>query len=691
MKVCFLSLLLVLFCFSAPIGAQSPEPTLPPVFVNSTRLRDIEQPASQVPGKVIVVTAEDIQKLGARTVQEVLEYQTGVVVYDAVGNEFQKTVDLRGFNGQPVPATSVFVDGVRINEPDFNTINFDLVPIEDIDRIEILPGTATVFGRNALGGVINIATKRGRSDRPHVGFDLGGGSYGRQKYSFSTDGPLPISNFDYYFGVTRELTNGFRDEFDPRDAGGRITRLLAKLGYRLGESTEATFAYTRVLDNLSQAGSLPGSFLRVDRNGNITPGDSSASNLHQLAFNLTQKLLSGFSAAVNSFFRHNDQESFVRGLSSTSTLETATLSGGSTVQLSHDGTIFGRKNLAGLGVEYGHNRFDSTSTSAFICCAGTFVTEQLTKENVAGIYFTDSLTLLDSLIFTAGFRYDWDRLDFTGKTDPTLSGAKQFTHFSPKSGLVYTPRQNLSLYFSYSEGMRVPTVQEIFALGPFGSNLNLKEMTSRNFEIGVKGKPLEWAEASIAVYTMPVRDEILFIATDPLDPFSGRNENIKKTLRRGIEMSLRARSATWIDGFINYTVTKATFEKDFFIPGINFIDPPRLVRKGDELPAVPRHRVGVGVNVRPLEGWILSLLGSYVSGQYQLRDEPNQAKQVADHFVLNSRVAYQWRQWTAHVTLNNLTNRKYSTSGILVGDPFNESFRVPAPGFNVFARLSFRY
>lgn len=691
MKVCLLLLLLILFWFSAPAGAQSPEPTLPPVLVNSTRLKDIEQPASQVPGKVIVVTADDIEKLGARTVQEVLEYQTGVVVYDAVGNEFQKTVDLRGFNGQPVPATSVFVDGVRINEPDFNTINFDLVPIEDIDRIEILPGTATVFGRNALGGVINITTKRGRRDRPHVGFDLGGGSYGRQKYSFSTDGPLPMANFDYYFGVTRELTNGFRDEFDPRDAGGRITRLLAKLGYRLGESTDATFAYTRVLDNLSQAGSLPGSFLRVDRNGNITPGDSSASNLHQLAFNLTQKLPSGFSAAVNSFFRHNDQESFVRGLSSTSTLETATQSGGGTVQLSHDGTIFGRKNLAGLGVEYGHNRFDSTSTSAFICCAGTFVTEQLTKENVVGIYFTDSLTLLDSLIFTAGFRYDWDRLDFTGKTDPTLSGAKQFTHFSPKTGLVYTPVQNLSLYFSYSEGMRVPTVQEIFALGPFGSNLNLKEMTSRNFEIGVKGKPLEWAEASIAVYAMPVRDEILFIATDPLDPFSGRNENIKKTLRRGIEMSLKARPATWIDGFINYTVTKATFEKDFFIPGINFIDPPRLVRKGDELPAVPRHRVGVGVNVRPLEGWIFSLLGSYVSGQYQLRDEPNQSKQVADYFVLNSRVAYQWRQWTTHVTLNNLTNRKYSTSGILVGDPFNESFRVPAPGFNVFAGLSLRY
>jgi len=209
--------------------------------------------------------------------------------------------------------------------------------------------------------------------------------------------------------------------------------------------------------------------------------------------------------------------------------------------------------------------------------------------------------------------------------------------------------------------------------------------------VGLKSKPLQWLEASIALYYMPVRDEILFIATDPLDPFSGRNENIKRTLRRGVEASIRARPVTWMDGFINYSVMKATFENDFFIPGINFIDPPRLVKKGDELPAVPRHRVGVGVNVRPFDGLTFSLLGSYVSGQYQLRDEPNQAKKVADYFVLNSRIAYQWRQWTTHVTLNNLTNRKYSTSGILVGNPFNESFRVPAPGFNVFAGLSFKY
>ncbi len=687
-----LAAFLFFFLPSTVLGAEPPrEATLDPVVVTDTRLRDIEQPQSRVPGKVVVITAEEVQSLGAKTIQEVLQYQTGIVLYDQIGNEFQQTIDLRGFNGQPVPATSVFVDGVRVNEPDFNSTNFDLIPIESIERIEIMPGTATVFGRNALGGVINITTKRGRKDKLHMGFELGGGSFGRQKYSFNSDGPLPIPNFDYIFGVTRELTNGFRDEVDPRDTGARISRLFTKLGYRMGENTDASLAYTRVLNDLSQAGSLPGSLLRVDRNRNLTPGDFAASNLHQIAFNLRQKLPAGYSAAVNGFFRRNDQESFVRGLSSTSTLETATRSAGTTVQLTHDATIFERKNVATFGVEYGHNRFDSTSNSEFICCPGAFITEQLTRENVVGVYFTDSLTLLDSLVASAGFRYDWDRLDFTGKTDPSLSGTRQFTQISPKAGLVYTPVQDLSLYFSYSEGMRVPTVQEIFALGPFGSNLNLTAMKSRNFELGLKSKPLEWIEASIALYTMPVRDEILFIATDPLDPFSGRNENIKKTRRRGIEVSLKARPAASIDGFINYSVMKSTFEKEFFIPGINFIDPPRLVKKGDELPAVPRHRVGLGGNVRPLDGWTVSIFGTYVSNQYQLRDEPNQAKKVHDYFVINNRVAYQWRQWTAHVALNNLTDRKYATSGILVGNPFNESFRVPAPGFNVFAGLSFRY
>ena len=670
--------LLYLFFTSTVHGAEPPrEDTLDPVVVTDTRLRDVDQPANRVPGKVIVVTADEIQNLGAKTIQEALQYQTGIVLYDGVGNEFQQTVDMRGFNAQPVTATSVFVDGVRVNEPDFNTINFDLIPIEDIERIEILPGTATVFGRNALAGVINITTKRGRRDRPHFGFNIGGGSYGRQRYSFNTDGPLPISNFDYYFGVTRELTNGYREEFGSRHAGATITRLLAKLGYRLGDNTDASLAYTRVLDSISQAGSLPASLLRVDRNFNITPGDQSQSNLHQVALNLKQKLPAGFSVALNGFFRRNDIELFNRGLSSESTLNTETRSGGTTIQASHEGAILTKKNLLTLGFEYARNNFDSANSGIFLP-SFTFRNMRSTKEDVAGIFLTDGFHLFEWLAIHGGLRYDWDRLDFTDEIDPTLSGNKTYHRVSPKAGLVYTPIKNLSFSFSYSEGVRIPTVDELFAQGPFGSNPDLKAMKSRNFELGAKAQLQDWLDASLALFYTPVRDEILFIVTDPIF-FFGRNENIARTLRRGIELSLKARYQKWLDVFLNYTAMKATFETDVLLFS-------GQVRKGDELPLVPRHRVGVGVNTYPIEGLTVSLFGNYVGAQFMQSDEPNQAKKIADYFVLNSRIGYQWKQWTGYVNFNNLTNRKYSTSGILV----NEPFRVPAPGFNVFAGLSYR-
>jgi iron complex outermembrane receptor protein len=283
------------------------------------------------------------------------------------------------------------------------------------------------------------------------------------------------------------------------------------------------------------------------------------------------------------------------------------------------------------------------------------------------------------LVLSAGLRYDWDRLNFTDNLDETLSGVKSYNQVSPKTGLVYTPLKNLSFSFSYSEGMRVPTVDELFAQGPFGSNPDLKAMTSRNFELGAKANLAHWFDASLALFYTPVRDEILFIVTDPVN-FFGRNENIDKTLRRGVELSLKARYQKWLDAFVNYTATKATFETDVLLFS-------GQVRKGDELPLVPRHRVGVGVNTYPLDGLTLSLFGQYVSDQFMLRDEPNEAKKVADYFILGSRIAYQWKQWTGYVNFNNLTDRKYSTSGILV----NEPFRVPAPGFNVFAGLSFRY
>ena|SRR5438552_8786058 len=86
MKLQGFPLLLILLLCPAITYSQD---TLPPLVVQSTRLKDIDEPISKVPGKVIVITADDIKTLGAKTVQDVLQYQTGVVLYDQVGNDFQ--------------------------------------------------------------------------------------------------------------------------------------------------------------------------------------------------------------------------------------------------------------------------------------------------------------------------------------------------------------------------------------------------------------------------------------------------------------------------------------------------------------------------------------------------------------------------------------------------------------------------
>src|SRR5205085_2310372 len=94
--------------------AEEPNPAqLEEVVVTSTRLPGEPISTYDIPAKVTILTAEQIRLSGAKTFQEAIQYETGIVSYDQNGNPFQSSIDLRGFSGQPFPTTSVFVDGVR--------------------------------------------------------------------------------------------------------------------------------------------------------------------------------------------------------------------------------------------------------------------------------------------------------------------------------------------------------------------------------------------------------------------------------------------------------------------------------------------------------------------------------------------------------------------------------------------------
>ena len=665
------------------------------VVVSSTRLPDAPVDARTLPANVTVITAEEIRKSGAKTVQEAIQGATGIVMYDQVGNAFQQTIDLRGFNGQPAPSTSVFVDGQRINEPDFNTINFDLIPFDTIERIEIIPGPATIYGKNALGGVVNIITKRGGEKRQVTGETLFG-SWGRQRYTLNASGP--IGKFDYYFNLGKEKEDGYRD-----DSGANISRVYGRVGYRPAEETDITLSYTYVTDKLYQAGALPMSVAAVNPRANFTPGDYTDNNSNVVRLTGRQGLPLGFSLNVNGFYRQLDQTQFGVGqpffsgsiLSTAQTIST-TQSWGGTVQLGQNTPLFGRHNNLVFGADAQRNDFGSrlASTSGF----GPFNNRTDTNENILGLYAQDTLSLLPQLLLTAGVRYDQDRIssDFEDTFTPPGVGTKTFYRTNPRAGLTYLIHSDASVYFNYSQGFRVPTFLELFpVIGQ--SNQFLKPITSNNFEFGGKTRLWNWGEASLSLFQSDVRNEIYFTCTN-CDVFSGGydglNRNIDRTRRQGVEASFKGRYNEYFDGMINYTFTEATFQSAFNISTTKTIMP------GNTIPLVPKNRLSVTGNVHPREGMTLSLIGLYVGSQYYLNDETNTQPRLPDYFLLNGRLAYErpvpGGRLTGFLLLNNILNRKYSTSGTMASNTLTgggalEQFVMPAPTFAIYGGLSYRF
>lgn len=145
----------VLACITSAHAQVGKGPSLPTVVVTGTRF---EQGIGDDPVRTNVITAEEIMRSGARFLGEVLEQQTSIQLIDNSGSP-NRQIDLRGFGMTGDQNTLILLDGQRITENELASADLASIPLDSVERIEIIRGSgAVLYGRGATGGTINIIT-----------------------------------------------------------------------------------------------------------------------------------------------------------------------------------------------------------------------------------------------------------------------------------------------------------------------------------------------------------------------------------------------------------------------------------------------------------------------------------------------------------------------------------------------------
>ena len=703
-------------------SASGQEPTeppvrLPPLEVTGTRLPGSPLPVDSVPATVDVIPGETLRATGEVTLQEALRRLPGVSTANQQGNSFQMDFSVRGFQGTSVTGApqgiSVFVDGVRVNEPTVEEINFDLLPLDDIERVELIRGPAAVFGRNTLGGVLNIVTRRGTEVREIVP-EAEWGSFGQQKYRLrigGVEGPV-----DYYVAGTYFSEEGWRDA-----SASRLGRLFARVGLRSG-GTDVALSYQRAQNRIEQPGSLPESELHQHRTRNFTGGDFFEPLMNAVTLNLKQDLGERWALAATLFARTLDAEQFnVNVIDTNARSFTSTASAGGTVEAIHQARVFGRSNQLALGVEYayadarvrvfdetpaGQRTIDSDIRDGLTTIGGWVLN---TLEVGRGL-----LVPGDQLVVTGGARFDYVRHTIGDRTPnpdlPSSAGTHTFMRATPRFGINYNPTPRLNVYFSFAEGFRAPSFLELTCASPAticpglqagaAADPPLKPVTVRNYEVGARAQPWPWLEARLALYRSDVQDDIFSVA--PTGTVGLFFQNVGGTRRQGVEVELRGKYARLLEPWLNYAYTEATFRDEVLLGTARVTAdcaaPPctQRVRKGSELPLVPRHRINAGIDAHVTDWLTVSLSGAYVSRQWLRGDEANETRQLGDYVVLNAGLSARWKALSAFLSVQNLLDTEYETFGTFAPNPRVDGtpvqrFLTPAAPVNFRGGLAWRF
>ena len=575
---------LAALCLSAfslspqPSFAQSPSESqnatiLDEVVVTASRIQEIKR---EVSSNVTIITSEDIKASTATSVANLL-VQNG---FHVAKSGDTSNIQVRGMGGLSMPMEHENQVLILLNGRRIGMSNLALAGLANVERVEIIRGPSAVqYGSSAMGGVVNIITRRGDTTKePFASVELGIGSDSLKRKTVAFGGAA--NGFDFAFGGTHfshdEVTvkggrRWFHTEVD-KDLTYNVD-----LGYTFNKNHRVRINFNQV----EVKSELPDAMGGIRPYSGNTPDGDYTKHLKRntnTAFSYTGATeAKNLDWVVNYSFGSDKQ----KGTSTdpwTGTYQTIVDNKVFNTQLNYHTSIF----TLSSGVD--RYQYDVSGYADG--------TEMAVKDT--GAYLTGKLRLLNErLIFSLGLRHD------KYENSSTVMRSQKDSHTGGSAGVSYLPTNWLKLRANYADGFKTPSPMQVGGYAPwyYISNPSLKPEQSKTWEFGAD---VNWnnANASLTYFHSDWKNKIIGMRVDPNDPMNwdSQFQNLKKSEVAGVEGSLGwnlgkvFRQNYSLTPYANFTWLTTRKNKD----ESQFIDYQGA--KNDTLPNVPKWMASYGIH-----------------------------------------------------------------------------------------------
>jgi iron complex outermembrane receptor protein len=262
----------------------------------------------------------------------------------------------------------------------------------------------------------------------------------------------------------------------------------------------------------------------------------------------------------------------------------------------------------------------------------------ITKKSM-GAYVSDEFSVLENLILSLGYRYEWAKYDIL-QQGPYLKDKTTYGEPAWNAGLSYLYGERLSAFLGVRRGFRLPMTDELILVFPVARvNPTMKPQTGYDYEAGLRFAFTDKFEG-VTGFWIDTSDEIFF------DPVTFINANYPKTRRQGVELTGKVSPLSWLTVWGNYSYIRPLLRGNIF--------------DGNDIPGVPRNKGSIGAEFGPFEGLLFSAKANLIGSSYFISDFANLFEKQGEHYTLDLRLSYAWKGLNAFFGVNNITDQKYS-------------------------------